>query len=76
MRPHYALVLLGLLATLAPVAAARQDDQATLRANLEEELAKEFVKHGGWLLDYGQARARAAKEEKVLFVYFTRTYAP
>ena len=63
-------LLLGLLA--APVA----DDPAELRAKLDEKLAKPFVKSGGWRLDYDKARKEAAENDKLLFVYFTRTFAP
>ncbi len=52
------------------------EEQAKFKRNLEEKLSLEFVKSGGWLLDYDEARALAAKEKKILFVYFTRTFAP
>lgn len=70
---------LGLLAVFLPVeslAAQRRGSQEWLQAQLAAKQQKSFVKHGGWMLDYDAARARAAKEGKVLLVYFTRTFAP
>ena len=54
---------------------ALAQDQASLVAKKEEKLAKSFVSHGGWITDYDEARAKAKKEDKVLFVYFTRSYS-
>lgn len=75
------IALVGLLLCLLSAALPQERDsspeeQARFKQNLEEKLSLEFVKSGGWLLDYDEARARAAKEKKVLFVYFTRTFAP
>ena len=65
---------LALVGGLLPAAAPQ--DQATLKANLDKKLAEDFVESGGWVLDYKEAREQAAKEKKLLFVYFTRSYAP
>lgn len=72
---RHAFVLPAILALLsaAPAQAQHQDQ---LKANLEKKLAKEFVESGAWRLDYDEARAEAAREKKLLFVYFTRTFAP
>ncbi len=48
-----------------------QDDLMKLR---DKKLAKPFIKFGNWMTDYDFARARAKKEGKVLFVYFTASY--
>ena len=61
------------LALAAPSAAQEPDD---LQAKLEDKLAKSFVAHGGWITDYDQARQIAKEEGKLMFVYFTRSYAP
>ncbi|MDA1259263.1 MAG: hypothetical protein O3A20_01430 [Planctomycetota bacterium] len=64
----------GLL--LSGVASAQQDyDQNLMKANLETKVQKEFVAFGGWITDYDEARARAAKEGKLIFAYFTRSYS-
>jgi hypothetical protein len=55
--------------------AQQQYDQDTMKANLEAKLSKEFIAFGGWITDYDVARERAAKEGKIIFTYFTRSYA-
>ena len=45
------------------------------QAKYEKKIAKEFVAHGGWIVDYDEAREKAAKEKKLIFAYFTRSYA-
>ena len=64
--------LLG-LAMAAPAAAQGEE---TLESKLENKLAKSFVTHGNWILDYDEAREIAKKEGKLIFVYFTRSYSP
>ncbi len=73
MRTITLAAIAGLL--LAPPVLAQQD-AADLVAKKEAKLAKPFVKFGGWIADYDAARAKAKEEGKVLFVYFTRSYAP
>lgn len=71
-------ILLAPLAGLVlggAVSAQQTYDQDTMKANLEAKLAKEFIAFGGWITDYDEARARAAKEGKLIFAYFTRSYA-
>ncbi|PCJ51588.1 MAG: hypothetical protein COA70_13965 [Planctomycetota bacterium] len=68
--------LLG-LALAAPAAA--QDvvpEVDPLQVKLEAKLAKSFVAHGNWVLDYDEAKKIAKEEGKLLFVYFTRSYSP
>ena len=50
------------------LAAAHTDDQAQLKAKLDEKLAKEFVKKGGWRLNYDDALKEAEKTGKPLFI--------
>ena len=69
-------LLLALPLALTLLTSAPPDDPAALRAKLEEKLAKDFVESGGWRLDYAQARAEAKEKDQLLFVYFTRTFAP
>ncbi len=52
------------------------DEQAKLQAKYEKKIAKDFVSYGNWMLDYDAARAKAKAEGKLLFTYFTRSYAP
>ena len=81
-RPFTTLLLTACLAaSTASATAPRQEpddhaaEQAAMRKNLEQKLAKEFVERGGWRLDYDAARAEARREKKMLFIYFTRSYA-
>ena len=72
------LSLAGLAAgafLFAPVAAS-PSNQPDLEAKYQEKLSKRFIKFGGWVTDFDEARARAKAEDKVLFVYFSRSYAP
>jgi hypothetical protein len=56
---------------LASLAAAQ-----TLEERLEKKLAEPFVKNAAWELDYDAARKRAGETGKLVFAYFTRSYAP
>jgi len=42
----------------------------------EEALKDPFIAKGNWVLDYDEARARAKREGKLIFAYFSRSYAP
>ncbi|RMH04850.1 MAG: hypothetical protein D6702_02075 [Planctomycetota bacterium] len=52
------------------------EKQADYKARYADKLKKEFIAFGGWITDYDEARARARAEGKLLFTYFTRSYAP
>ncbi|HMS16282.1 MAG TPA: hypothetical protein PKA37_05530 [Planctomycetota bacterium] len=41
-----------------------------------EKLKKDFVSKISWETDLAKAKERAAKEGKLIFGYFTRSYAP
>ena len=59
---------------LTPLLTAQSQDR--LRNLYAEKLTHDFIEHGGWITDYDVARAKAKEEGKVLFVYFSRSYAP
>ncbi|MBI3270290.1 MAG: hypothetical protein HYZ53_14870 [Planctomycetes bacterium] len=42
----------------------------------DHKLQSEFLKKAAWFTDYDKARAEAKKTGKVIFAYFTRSYAP
>jgi hypothetical protein len=69
------IALAALLATLLPAQNRSQPDQDTLKQQRTEKLAKEVFKKAAWVADYDAARAQAKKENKLLFTYFTRSYA-
>ncbi len=50
--------------------------EVDLNATLEQKLAKEFVKNADWELDFDTALKKATDSNKLIFAYFTRSYAP
>ncbi len=56
--------------------ARREKRGGTPKERFQRYLTKDFIKEGGWVMDYDEARARAQREGKLIFVYFSRTYAP
>ena len=73
LRPlHRALATLTIAASLSSLVSAQGD----MKRKYEAKLKEPFIEYGGWLTDYDQARERAKAEGKVLFVYFSRSYAP
>ena len=42
----------------------------------EHKLAEAWLKNANWTLSFVDAKNRAAKEGKLIFAYFTRSYAP
>lgn len=63
-----ALLLVGGLATPA----AAQDD---LQGKLDKKLAEAWIKDPAWITDYDEAKKKSAETGKVIFAYFTRSYA-
>jgi rhomboid protease GluP len=59
------------LLCLAGLAAAQ-----SMEARLEKKLARGFVKNAPWEQDYEAALKRSADSGKLIFAYFTRSYAP
>ena len=64
------LVLAGIIALSS--SASAQD----LEAKLAAKMAKPFVTNAAWVLDYDEALAKSKESGKVIFAYFTRSYAP
>jgi len=75
MKKHslFLALAVGLLFSFVGPRPARAD--AELEAKYEEKISKPFVAHGGWIVDYDDALARAEKEKKFIFAYFTRSYS-
>ena len=74
MRTLHWLMLASL--SVAPAVWAAPQSSDDLQAKYEAKLAHDFVEFGGWVTDFDKAKARAKQEDKVLFVYFSRSYAP
>ena len=65
--------LVTLALALLPAAAARAQ---SLEERLEEKLKKPFVANAAWVVDFGEAKKQAREGRKVIFAYFTRSFAP
>ena len=61
---------------LALLALATIVSAQDMESRLEEKLAKDFVKNADWVMDFGAAKAKAKESGKLIFAYFTRSYAP
>lgn len=68
-------LLLPLLVAFSSPATAQQDRQARMKDKLSKKLAEAWVKKANWITDYDKARAEAKKSGKLIFAYFTRSYA-
>ena len=66
----------GVILTTALAAQRQQPDQEELKARREEKLASKFLQNANWITNYDKARTEAKKSKKVIFAYFTRSYAP
>ena len=64
-------LLVAALAGLSLSAQVRRPHKT--QAELEKQ---SWFVDGGWTDDYDLARKRAAAQNKFIFAYFTRTYAP
>lgn len=62
-------------ARLSGGGAPQGKSQEALIKQREEKLAKEVFKKAPWMFDYDKARETAKKEGKLIFTYFTRSYA-
>ncbi|MHC5210430.1 MAG: hypothetical protein ACYTG2_06925 [Planctomycetota bacterium] len=74
MKTLHWIILAGL--SIAPGVSATPRPLDDLQTKYEAKLQLEFVEYGGWVTDFDAAKARAKQEDKVLFVYFSRSYAP
>ena len=54
-----------------PVLTARELD-----TRKTHKLGESWLKNANWTLSFADAKTRAAKEGKLIFAYFTRSYAP
>ncbi len=59
------------VAAMATVAAA----QESMESRLEKKLKSPFLSKAAWITDYDKAREESRKTGKLIFAYFTRSYA-
>ncbi len=68
--------VLGLVGPQASLAAqAKQPTQEELVHKRDEKFALPVFKKADWTFDYDAAREEAKKSGKVIFAYFSRSYA-
>lgn len=48
----------------------------SLEEKRDAKLAEAWLKNADWITDYDKAREKAADSGKLIFAYFTRSYAP
>ncbi len=68
------LILLGIASTA--MAQRKQPAQEELKTKLASKKEEAFLKNAAWMYDFDQAKESARKEDKRIFAYFTRSYAP
>ena len=62
-------------ARLQPAPQGQQKSQEELVKLRDEKLALPVFTKADWTFDYDKARERAAKEGKLIFTYFSRSYS-
>lgn len=62
------------LPVLCALAAAAHAE--SLEEKLEAKLKKPFAANAAWVLEFAEAKKQAAEKGRVIFAYFSRSYAP
>lgn len=75
MKTILSLSCAALLASLLPAQDRKPPDQEQLKQLRAEKLAKPVFQKAPWITDYDRAREQAKQDGKLLFAYFTRSYA-
>lgn len=60
------------LLTLLAVAAAED----AFEERLAQKLGKPFARNAAWVHGFAEAKKLAAEKDRVIFAYFSRSYAP
>ena len=71
-----ALGVFGLCLLMPALAQPEGPDTAELQKRYQEKVSKDWLKNAEWSLDLEDSLARAKKEGKPVFAYFTRSYSP
>jgi len=50
--------------------------EESLEQKRDKKLKSEYLKKAAWITDYDKARAEAEKSGKLIFAFFSRSYAP
>lgn len=74
------ILAVSLLAAIASDAVAQRSarvyDQADMVQRKTELLKEEWLQNADWVMSYAAAKAKARQSGKMIFGYFTRSYAP
>ncbi|MCA8954602.1 MAG: hypothetical protein KDC87_00930 [Planctomycetes bacterium] len=70
------ITVIGAVAVPALAQRETSAEQRELRARRDKKLAEPFLKNAEWVTDLARAKARAKLQGRVIFAYFTRSYAP
>ena len=73
MRTILRLPALGLAALLAFSSSVYAQ---SMEERFEAKMQSAFVKNAAWETDFDAAQKKAQAENKIIFGYFTRSYAP
>ena len=69
------LVLATVQAVLFLASTAASQSQDDLKDLRRKKLSKSWLKKASWLTDYDRAKKQAEQQGKIIFAYFTRSYA-
>ena len=75
MQTNTKLLSLAIAGGIALSGLAPAQNQEALKEKLAKTLDSDWIKSPAWETDYDKARERAKKEDKIIFGYFTRSYA-
>ena len=67
---------MGMAAALALCLWASSARAQSNEERLQEKLSKEFATKTAWVMDLDEATKAAKESNKLIFAYFTRSYAP
>jgi hypothetical protein len=70
-----ALLALAVLAPQAAPQGRQAPSQEELKAQLEKKLSGDWLKNADWHTDLDAAKAAAKESGKLIFAYFSRSYA-
>lgn len=71
-----AVVLVAVASNGVTQARPRVYDQDDMLHRKTELLAEAWLQKANWVMSYAEAKAKAKQSGKMIFAYFTRSYAP
>ena len=71
-----AVAILPMLLVALSLQTGAQPSQEELQQLRDQKLEAKFFKNASWIVDYDEARRVAKESNKLIFAYFTRSFAP